>query len=98
MDYGGTIAGSSVGVTICDHPGNLHHPSPWYAIRSSQMSYYSPAVICYRPHTMKSGESFTLRYRIIIHAGLWDADRIRKEYEQFAAEPMRAKKPQGTFP
>ncbi len=86
MDYAGEIAGRSVGIAICDHPQNLNHPSPWYAIRSAVMSYYSPAVICYSPHTLKSGESFTLRYRVIVHRDKWDADRLTKEHERFVSE------------
>ncbi len=84
MDYAGEIDGQPVGIAICGHPGNLNHPSPWYVIRSGAMSYYSPAVICYGPHTMKTGDSFTLRYRVIVHDGKWNADRLTEEYNRFA--------------
>ena len=86
MDYAGEIAGQELGIAICDHPQNLNHPSPWYAIRSNVMSYFSPAVICYAPHTLKPGESFTLRYRVIVHRDKWDAKRLTKEYERFVSE------------
>jgi len=84
MDYNGTINGQPVGIAICDHPDNLNQPTPWYAIRSKSMSYFSPAVICYGPYTLPAGKSFTLRYRVIVHPGRWDADRLRAEYKQFA--------------
>ncbi len=86
MDYAGEIDGKEMGIAICDHPGNLNHPSPWYAIRSKTMSYYSPAVICYAPHTLKPGASFALRYRVIIHRHKWTATKLAKEYERFASE------------
>jgi hypothetical protein len=84
MDYHGLIGGRPVGMAICDHPGNLNHPTPWYAIRSSSMTYFSPAVICYGPHTLEAGDRFTLRYRVVVHPGRWDAQRLRAEYERFA--------------
>jgi hypothetical protein len=90
MDYAGTIDGRHVGITICDHPKNINHPSPWYAIRSNVMSYYSPAVICYGPLQLEPGESFQLRYRIIVHTSQWDSTRIEQEYQRFVAEQTLA--------
>ena len=86
MEYAGTLDGQEIGITICDHPQNLNHPSPWYAIRSQVMSYYSPAVICYAPHTMKPSENITLRYRALIHPEKWTAARLTREYQQYVAE------------
>lgn len=84
MDYHGLIDGRPVGVAICDHPENLNQPTQWYAIRSQTMSYFSPAVICYGPHTLKASQSMTLRYRVIVHPDRWDADRLKAEYTNFA--------------
>lgn len=83
MDYHGLIDGRPIGVAVCDHPDNLNHPTPWYAIRAQPMSYFSPAVICYRPHTLKAKQSFTLRYRVIVHPDRWDAERLKLEYQRF---------------
>ncbi len=90
MDYAGTHGAGPAGIAICDHPANLNHPSPWYVIRSAPMSYYSPAVICYEPHTMQAGESFTLRYRVIVHSGKWNAQRLVEEYQRFVRESPAA--------
>jgi hypothetical protein len=86
MDYAGTINGQPAGIAVCDHPQNLNHPSPWYAIRSNVMSYYSPAVICYQPHTLAPGGELTLRYRVIVHRDMWDQQRLQQEYERYLAE------------
>lgn len=86
MDYNGLIDGRPVGVAVCDHPENLNHPTPWYAIRSKPMSYFSPAVICYGPHTLEAGRSFTLRYRVLVHPERWDARRLTAEYQRFVRE------------
>jgi len=86
LDYMGHIGGRPVGIAICDHPNNLNHPTPWYVIRTEIMSYFSPAVICYQPHTIDAGESLALRYRVIVHTGTWDADRLGREYARFVAD------------
>jgi hypothetical protein len=83
MDYNGQIDGAPAGIAICDHPQNLNHPSPWYAIRSDIMSYYSPAVICYGPYRLPAGQSFTLRYRVIVHPDRWSPAELTDQYERF---------------
>ncbi len=90
LDYNGLINGKSCGIAILDSPRNLNSPTPWYVIRSQVMSYYSPAVICYGPHTMEPRESFTLRYRVVVHNGRWNALRLAAEMKRF-----RAGKPAG---
>jgi hypothetical protein len=47
------------------------------------MAYINPAVICFKPHTLPAGESLTLRYRVVIHPGHWDAPDLRREYNRF---------------
>jgi hypothetical protein len=87
MDYHGAVQNSQVGMAICDHPDNLNHPSPWYAIRTPVMSYFSPAVICYGPASLSAGQSMTLKYRVLVHAGHWGADRLREEHDRFVRSP-----------
>lgn len=88
LDYNGLIDGKSCGIAILDSPRNLNSPTPWYVIRSQVMSYYSPAVICYGPHAMEPGESFTLRYRVVVHNGRWNALRLAAEMKRFrGSEP-----------
>ena len=83
MDYAGTIEQREVGIAILDHPDNLNHPSPWYAIHDKPMRYFSPAVLCYQAHTLKAGQSLRLRYRVLVHPGRWDAARLRQAVEQY---------------
>lgn len=89
MDYSGLIEGEPAGIAVLDHPQNLNAPTPWYAIRSGSMTFFTPAVICYGAHDLKRGEKFSLRYRILVHPGRWDAARLAKEHERFveAGEP-----------
>jgi hypothetical protein len=82
MDYSGSLAGRDYGIAILDHPGNLNSPSPWYAIHGPIMRYFSPAVLCYGPHIMKTGDTLTLRYRVVVHPERWDADRLLQEWRR----------------
>ena len=76
MDYSALVNGKTGGVAIFEHPGNLNAPATWYAI-ASKMKYFSPAVIFHKPHTLKAGESMTLKYRVSVHSGRWDTEVLR---------------------
>lgn len=83
MEFSGVFDGKPAGIAILDHPENLNSPTPWYSIAGNPMKYYSPAVICYKPHTLKSGESFTLKYRVIVHPKKWDANDLKNEISKY---------------
>ncbi len=88
MDYNGLIGGQPVGIAILDPSDNPRHPTPWYAIRS-EMSYLNSAFLTHEPYTLNAGKSFTLRYRIIVHHGRWDATALQAACEQRAAQSNR---------
>lgn len=85
LDYSGKIGNAEAGIAIIDHPKNLNAPTPWYVINDGPMRYYSPAVICYGPHTLKAGQELTLRYRVLIHPGRWNAERLKQATESYQA-------------
>ncbi len=89
MEFSGVFDSKPAGIAILDHPGNINTPSPWYAIAGKPMKYFSPAVICYKPHTLKAGESFWLNYRIIVHPGKWDANKLKKEIKKYNLSPYK---------
>lgn len=83
FDYSGVLAGDTVGIAVLSHPDNPNSPSPWYAIRSPVMTFFSPAVLCYGPLELERGERMTLRYRVVVHPGRWDAERLAAELRRF---------------
>jgi hypothetical protein len=85
LDYSGAIDGRAAGIAIVDHPKNLNSPSPWYVINENVMYYFSPAVLCYGPYTLKAGQSFTLRYRVVAHPERWNAQRLQNEIERYTS-------------
>jgi type 1 glutamine amidotransferase len=92
MDYSGLFSGHPAGIAICDHPDNPGSPTPWYAIVEPVMSFFNAAVICYGPITLVPGQNLTLRYRVLVHPGRFDAERLRAEYDRFAAQSSENRK------
>ena len=94
MDFSGMLEGGPAGVAILDHPGNLNAPTPWYIIMDPgpSFAYFTPAVICYGPHMLRGGKSMTLRYRVIVHPGRYDAAALKAESARFT-KPSDSGKP-----
>ncbi len=86
VEYSGCVNDKVFGVVILDHPGNLNYPSPWYLDDGNPMDYFSPALLCYGPHTMLKGQTLTLKYRIIIHPKRWDSNELKKRHKQYTAD------------
>ncbi len=96
MEMNATIAGRVAGVAILNHPESLNAPTPWYLIDSEPMKYMNPAVLCYGPHTLRAGESLTLRYRVVVHDGALSAEDLQRHYHEYATnreeQPSRVRK------
>jgi hypothetical protein len=87
VDYSGRVGDQVCGFAFLDHPQNLHSPSPWYVINDGPMRFVNAAVLCFDPHRLKQGESFTLRYRVILHPGRWTPERLQQETARFHRQP-----------
>lgn len=83
FEYSGLVGDQEVGVAILCDPGNLNSPSPWYAIRSGVMSFFTPAVLCDAPHELSKGEGFDLRYRVVVHHGRWSREQLAAAYGEY---------------
>jgi hypothetical protein len=81
VDFAGTIDKTTGGIAILDHPQNLNAPTPWYVSRG--MPYFSPAVIYDAPHKISAGESFVLRYRVLVHPGRLTPEALRENQQKF---------------
>ena len=92
LDYSGLVDGGPAGIAVVDHPANLRSPTPWYVISSPGFSWFTPALLCYEPLALRAGETLVLRYRVLVHAGRWDAERLRQEAARFAARTAAADK------
>ncbi|MEO6436405.1 MAG: PmoA family protein [Tepidisphaeraceae bacterium] len=71
------------GLTIICHPQNERYPSQWHLWAREGGLYSNPSMLFAEPYTLPAGKSFTLRYRILVHKGLGDPERIEKEFADF---------------
>lgn len=86
MDFSGTAGPTAAGIAILDHPANLNAPSPWFIVADPKtpFGYFSPAVVCLKPHALRRGETIALRYRILVHPGAMDPAALRNAATEFA--------------
>jgi hypothetical protein len=91
VDYAAVVEGSAVGVAVFDHPSNLRHPTAWHA-RGYSLNAANPfAGKSFNKgqgpdgaYTLAAGAVLTLRYRVVIHEGPFEPERIEREYRAWA--------------
>jgi type 1 glutamine amidotransferase/HEAT repeat protein len=85
LDFSGSAAGVAAGIAILDHPGNLNAPSPWFVVAdpATPFAYFSPAVVCLKPHTLRQGQTLALRYRVLVHPGALAPAGLQAAHAEF---------------
>jgi hypothetical protein len=79
----------SAGVALLDHPDNPRHTTPWYASTRADTygegwaNFVNAAFLWDEPLALAAGETLELRYRVLVHDGGWDRERVDHEYEQW---------------
>ena len=82
-------AEEQAGLLIFDHPDNPRSPSPWYASTKADTygegwaNFVNAAFLWNDPLNVAANEDLELRYRVIVHDGHWDTDRIDAEYARW---------------
>jgi hypothetical protein len=76
----------SAGLAMLDHPENPRHPTPWYAGGPGSGNFLNAALLFHEPMALAAGEPLALRYRVLIHDGAWEADRLASEYDRWVGE------------
>lgn len=96
VDYAGTVEGESLGVAFLDHPGNPKHPTYWHA-----RDYGLFAANIFGEHdfyndktkdgslTLKPGETWRFRYRVVVHPGDSAAAGIAKIYDDYVKKTKK---------
>lgn len=84
-DFSGSMNGRVMGVAMLDHASNLNAPTPWYVTEdpATPFACLIAAPIFHRGHRLEAGQSFTLRYRTVIHPGRWNAEQLRSAAAAF---------------
>ncbi len=93
-DYFGTRDGVTEGIAILQHPENCWYPCKWF---TRDYGFFSPTPMNWLEDghfELPKGETLTLRYRVVVHAGDSNAagiGEIFKQYRQGAQGESSAK-------
>jgi hypothetical protein len=92
VDYHGPVQGESLGIAILNHPSSFRYPTHWH-VRTYGLFAANPWGLGdftggkeHSDYTMKKGESFALRYRVIFHKGNEQDGKIAEAFAAYAKE------------
>lgn len=95
VDYHGPVEDETLGVTIMNHPSSFRFPTYWhvrtyglFAANPFGLHDFKGSKDADGSHTLKPGESFTLRYRVLLHKGDEKQADVAAAYQQY----VKAKK------
>lgn len=98
VDYSGPVGERTVGITIMDHPTSHGHPVHWH-VRTYGLfaanpfglhDFYTPEAGKFGALILQPGESFTLRYRVVLHDGPLDRERTEQAYAEWSRSEGRS--------
>lgn len=81
----GVLSDEAIGVAIFDHPSNLGHPAPFYALDET-VGFVSTSFAYAKPHTITAGETLTLKYRIVVYLGDLFTFNLRNYYDEYVKQ------------
>jgi hypothetical protein len=87
VDYTGPVTATlDEGITLMDHPQNLHHPVEFHVRDDGWMG----AATTFRAaHVIEPNAPLRLRHGLLVHGGAVDAAAIEQEWQRFAAAPFQ---------
>ncbi|MFM8251759.1 MAG: PmoA family protein [Planctomycetota bacterium] len=95
VDYVGPVQGETLGIAILNHSGSFRFPSHWH-VRTYGLFAANPFGLrdFYGKDSGKTGElklaagdSFTLRYRVLLHRGDETPEKIAKRWTEYTQQP-----------
>ncbi|HPA19606.1 MAG TPA: PmoA family protein [Verrucomicrobiae bacterium] len=93
-DYSGPVGNATAGVTLLAHPENSVHPMHWhvraYGLMTANpfgLSEFAKDKTIDGSRTLKKGESWRMRFRLIAHAGGADEAGLVGAYRDYAGPP-----------
>jgi Methane oxygenase PmoA len=92
VDYHGPVEGETLGIAILNHPSSFRYPTHWH-VRPYGLFAANPWGLHdftsgkeSSEHTMKRGDSFLLRYRVIFHKGDEKQGKIAAAFASYTKE------------
>lgn len=88
----GPLAGQTAGIAILSHPSNYNSPSPlrvWAKANQNGETFINLAPTKTQDWTLEPGQTYRLRYRMIVFSGKISAHEIDAEWQKLAATHSR---------
>ncbi len=93
VDYSGPVDGQILGVAILNHPSSFRYPTYWH-VRTYGLFTANPFGLHHfkgsndfdGSHTLKKGESFTLRHRVLFHQGNEKVGLVDDVFADYASQ------------
>jgi hypothetical protein len=92
VDYHGPVQGESLGIAILNHPSSFRYPTTWH-VRTYGLFAANPwgwgdftKGQQKGEHTLKKGESLTLRYRVLFHKGDEKEGHVAEAFAKYSKE------------
>ncbi len=87
------LSSADAGITFLDHPDNVRHPVTWYGATRSRVygtdgwsNYLNAAFLFHQGLSLPAGETLTLRYRLVVHDGMWSVDQCNQAWRSWTDE------------
>lgn len=80
-DYYGARDGITEGLAILQHPSNKWFPSQWF---TRDYGFFSPTPLNWEELRLPKGQTLTLKYRVVVHAGDTQAADIAGKFAEYA--------------
>lgn len=99
LDLSGYVGGDDgdapAGLAILDDPANPRHnrevPLLWYASTRAATygdegwsNFMNAAFLWDGPISVAAGDTITFTYRVVVHDGIWEHERVQAEYDRWA--------------
>ena len=93
VDYHGPVEGEVVGIAILNHPSSFRYPTHWhvrtyglFAANPFGLHDFTGSADVNGSHTVNTGETLTLRYRIVFHKGTDEGAKLGEAFQRYAGE------------
>lgn len=91
VDYHGPVGGETLGIAIMNHPSSFRYPNHWH-VRTYGLFTANPFGLHDFPggkdlngaHTIKQGQTMTLKYRVLLHQGDEKQGRVAENFAEYS--------------
>jgi hypothetical protein len=77
VEQSGLFEDKTFGIAILAHPDNPRKPGDWYLEEGRNFNFLNAAFLLKSAYDLKKDETLTLRYRVHVHPGRWNAERLQ---------------------